>query len=226
MWPGGVVSFTFDDFPRSAWLEGGRILEGHGARGTYYAASGLLGSVGPHGRVATSADIRELLQRGHELGCHTRTHLNCAEASREVLLSEVGSNAAELRTALQGRALDSFAFPFGAASPRARRVLRRRFSTLRGIQPGINLGPLDLDALRANRIYDRVFDGDRLAALIEENRSVGGWLIFYTHDICDAPSDHGCTPAQLRDVVAQAASRSQILPVNAVSAAIRPFSRR
>ena len=28
------VSFTFDDFPRSAYLEGGRVLAERGARGT------------------------------------------------------------------------------------------------------------------------------------------------------------------------------------------------
>ena len=34
-WPGGVVSFTFDDFPRSAWVNGGAILEKYDRRGTY-----------------------------------------------------------------------------------------------------------------------------------------------------------------------------------------------
>ena len=34
------ISFTFDDFPRSAWLTGGAILERFGVRGTYYASLG------------------------------------------------------------------------------------------------------------------------------------------------------------------------------------------
>ena len=43
-WPGGVVSFTFDDFPRSAWSNGGAVLEEYDVRGTYYAAMGLAGT--------------------------------------------------------------------------------------------------------------------------------------------------------------------------------------
>ena len=43
-WPGGVVSFTFDDFPRSGWVNGGAILEDYDRRGTYYAALGMMGT--------------------------------------------------------------------------------------------------------------------------------------------------------------------------------------
>ena len=32
-----LISFTFDDFPRSALEAGGQILRAHGVRGTYYA---------------------------------------------------------------------------------------------------------------------------------------------------------------------------------------------
>src|SRR5262249_53443030 len=38
-----VVSFTFDDFPRSAALNGARILERQDARGTFYAAGAYCG---------------------------------------------------------------------------------------------------------------------------------------------------------------------------------------
>ncbi|MEJ0059741.1 MAG: hypothetical protein WDM79_09290 [Terricaulis sp.] len=30
-----ILSICFDDFPRSAGIEGARILQSHGARGTY-----------------------------------------------------------------------------------------------------------------------------------------------------------------------------------------------
>src|SRR5215469_15892880 len=43
-WPGGVVSFTFDDFPKSALATGGAILERYRARGTYYASLKLAGA--------------------------------------------------------------------------------------------------------------------------------------------------------------------------------------
>jgi peptidoglycan/xylan/chitin deacetylase (PgdA/CDA1 family) len=216
-WPGGVVSFTFDDYPRSAWLEGDRILADHGARGTFYAASGLLGTGGTQGPVATPQDLRATHEAGHEIGCHTRSHLNCAQASTVALESEVRANAAALAPHLDGRPLTSFAYPFGAVSPRAARLMRRRFSTARGIRPGINRGPIDTGELRANRIYDRDFDAGRLRSLIEENQAIGGWLIFYTHDVREQPSDYGCRPSQLAAIVAHAAEHSRILPVGDVS---------
>jgi hypothetical protein len=37
-----LISFTFDDFPRSAFVEAGSILTRYGAVGTYYASLGLM----------------------------------------------------------------------------------------------------------------------------------------------------------------------------------------
>ena len=43
-----LISFTFDDFPRSALSTGGRILEEFGAVGTYLQLIGLDGTERPH----------------------------------------------------------------------------------------------------------------------------------------------------------------------------------
>jgi peptidoglycan/xylan/chitin deacetylase (PgdA/CDA1 family) len=42
-----MISFTFDDFPRSALHVAGRILEDHGIAGTYYVSLGLMGTLTP-----------------------------------------------------------------------------------------------------------------------------------------------------------------------------------
>jgi len=41
--PGGLVSFTFDDFPKSAALNGASILEKYQARRTFYGCLGMMG---------------------------------------------------------------------------------------------------------------------------------------------------------------------------------------
>lgn len=74
---GPVVSFTFDDFPRSACSEGGAILERFGARGTYYVAAGLRNTSTELGDLFAEEDIRSLLKRGHEIGSHTFRHSSC-----------------------------------------------------------------------------------------------------------------------------------------------------
>src|ERR1041385_7997293 len=41
--PTPLISFTFDDFPKSALTTGGAILGRFGLRATYYACLGLMG---------------------------------------------------------------------------------------------------------------------------------------------------------------------------------------
>src|SRR5881394_4086832 len=69
-----LISFTFDDFPRTALHAGGDILEKYGLAGTYYAAFGLMNTEAPVGRIFSEDDLRGVLDRGHELGCHTFDH--------------------------------------------------------------------------------------------------------------------------------------------------------
>src|SRR5260370_938233 len=76
-WPGGVVSFTFDDFPKSALATGGAILERYGARGTFYASLKLAGAETILGPMFDEEDIRAAHHAGHEIACHTFTHLDC-----------------------------------------------------------------------------------------------------------------------------------------------------
>ena len=44
-----IVTFTFDDFPKSAATTGAAVLERHGWRGTYYASAGYAGGETHHG---------------------------------------------------------------------------------------------------------------------------------------------------------------------------------
>ena len=55
------ISFTFDDFPRSALANGGAILRQHGFNGTYYASFGLMGQQNSTGEIFQRADLQELI---------------------------------------------------------------------------------------------------------------------------------------------------------------------
>src|SRR5437660_1249248 len=78
---GPIVSFGFDDFPRSAYLVAGRILEAHGARGTYYTAAGLMNTANGLGDLCLVEDLNSLLEKGHELGTQTFQHSSCRAVS-------------------------------------------------------------------------------------------------------------------------------------------------
>src|SRR5437870_5577238 len=80
-WPGGVASFTFDDFPKSALTVGGAILEKYEARATYYTAMQLAGTQNHLGPMFEVDDIAAAHRAGHEIACHTFSHLGCRRAA-------------------------------------------------------------------------------------------------------------------------------------------------
>jgi len=217
-WEGGVVSFTFDDFPKSALTNGGSILANHGLRGTYYTALKLAGTQGNLGRMFDAEDVLAAHAAGHEIACHTYTHLDCCQADAASVVEEVRENGAKLSALLCGAQMTNFAYPYGAVSISAKRAVANRFASSRGTGQGINCGTVDLADLLGTRIYDCAFDRAALRALIDRTRAIGGWLIFYTHDVSDTPSEFGCKPDQLEEIVAYAAERSEVLPVRDVAA--------
>src|SRR6266436_5375910 len=79
-----LISFTFDDFPRSAIHTGGAILNRFGVAGTYYAALGLIDKLTPSGQIFSVDDLPALFEQGHELGCHTFAHCDSWGTPTEV----------------------------------------------------------------------------------------------------------------------------------------------
>lgn len=199
-----TVSFTFDDAPQSAVIEGAPVLEAEGVRGTWYLCAGLFGKDGHMGRFADADDARRLAAAGHEIACHTRDHIDCHRADDGRLLADVEVNVAALREL--GGTADHFAFPYGEVGPRAKRLLGPRYGSLRGVQAGLVRDGGDLNQLPAVGIEGD--DGQaRARAWIDRAVAQGAWLILFTHDVRDAPSPWGCTPGALGDLVRHARAR-------------------
>jgi peptidoglycan/xylan/chitin deacetylase (PgdA/CDA1 family) len=184
----GFVTFTFDDFPASALAIGGAILERYGLRGTYYAAPGLMGQESEIGKHFTLADLERGSTIGHEIANHSYAHMSCCDMEDEALIAD----SQRSNEVLAAYGVRNFAYPYGLTDLRVKRLLASRFDTCRGIVPGINGSDTDLNDLRANAIYSHR-SLDRLFDLIEENTKVGGWLVFYTHDVSEEPSRLGVT---------------------------------
>ena len=213
---GPVVSFTFDDFPRSALHTGGKILKDYGFRGTYYASMGLMGQPYSTGSQFTDEDISKLLENGHELGCHTYSHVSCRTSP-----SKFHDDAIKGRDAvaeITGRNTpQSFSYPQGHVAFRSKRLIGKEFVCCRGIFPGVNTSPADLNLLRANSVYSGGFDIEAVKRLFNENEQCNGWLIFYTHDVSDNTSPYGCTPDEFKSVVDLASKmKNLVVPVGSV----------
>ena len=214
---GPFVSFTFDDFPRTACTVGGAILKNYGVRGTYYISMGLINTSNQLGEQFRAEDLWSLAADNHELASHTFNHTSAREVSGDVFRQDVRKGKNALREIEGLNPSENFAYPYGHVTSAARRALAGETASSRGIQGGLN-GPLvELDLLRANYLYG---DGDQLDSLhqlIRENEQRKAWLIFYTHDVSVAPSPFGCTPKLLESTVRMVLdSGSTILPVAGV----------
>ena len=197
------VSFTFDDFPESAYLEGGRILAEHGARGTYFTSCRLLGQPSPSGLIASRADLPKLLQDGHELGCHTFEHLDGTRSTPAAFERSIAANRASLAETVAEADLPSvFAYPLDGPVLSVKKAVGRHFAGCRGGGQTCNSGVIDLNLLKAYFFdWKNRGDIDDVRRVLAETVAARGWLIFATHDVAAAPSAYGCTPQFFSSVV-------------------------
>lgn len=209
-----VASITFDDFPRNAWTRGRPVLDRHGVKGTYYTAGGFCGRTVEGTEFYGEADLTEIAAAGHELACHGFGHQPTPELSTEALQADAERNREFLRPFLGGDAPTSYAFPYGRVSLRTKRFMAPRFSNVRGVHPGVNVGRVDLGQLNTISLEARCWDQDRIEAAIQRVLHDRGWLVFYTHDVSESPTAYGSTPAMLDWALGRvAAARIEVLPM-------------
>lgn len=216
-----IVSFTFDDFPRSAVTKGAKILENYGVLGTFYAAGSLCGGTIEGADCFNSKDIQALAAAGHEVGCHTFSHLPVSTLTTHILRQEIVKNAAFVADNEPGYVLCNFAYPFGDVSPLRKSLLQRQFASCRGTKHGLNANRVDLGLLKAVRLYSHLIDELMISKLIDEAVTKSAWLILYTHDVDDPPSSYGCTPSLFEYAVKAATSKTEVLTVRNAIAAVR-----
>lgn len=209
-----LVSFTFDDFPLSAAENAAAILNAHGVRGTFYAATGLIGESHPLWPMATRASLPLLEADGHEIGLHTHSHKRAWEYDAEAFKADLATNEMAIRTELGTYSPETFAYPYGIGHFGHKRWLARTMRASRSVHPGINAGLIDPHFLRAFELIDCALSPAEASSLIDRAVEERGWLIFVSHDVSDEPSPFGVTPRLLESAILHAKARGAvILPV-------------
>ncbi len=210
-----MLSVCFDDFPASAALNGARILEARGARGTFFAAAGLAEQDGPCGRNFSAADLLRLAKVGHEIACHTYAHKDCARSETYEVLKDIAANRDAL--ALMGAsAPNTLAYPYGETTTALKNALPPRFSCARGVLPGLNIGRTDLAQLRAYPLFG-VNAMDRAQASLKRAARMNAWMIAFTHDVETTPSLYGTSCNDLEAFLSAAQTMGfEIAPMNEV----------
>jgi peptidoglycan/xylan/chitin deacetylase (PgdA/CDA1 family) len=114
------VVISFDDGDLSGHTTAAPLLERHGLRGQFFVVSRWIGQPG-----FMSADqLRDLVQRGHGVHSHSRTHARLPSLSAAEIDDEVQGSRADLETIL-GRPVTQFSIPGGAYDSRVIESARR-----------------------------------------------------------------------------------------------------
>jgi hypothetical protein len=207
-----MISFSFDDFPRSAGINGGKILRDFGYYGTYFISMGLLGSNSPSGRIADLSDLDVLIKDGHEIGCHTFDHFNGRKTNNSIFLDSIKKNRQSIKIAFPNYIFNCFAYPFNGPSLKLKRQVSEYFVCCRVGGNETNTKLIDLSLLKSFFIdWRNNYDIEIIKNIIDLNSSKKGWLIFSTHDVSNNPSRYGCTPQFFKEIVEYAYhSKSEI----------------
>lgn len=113
----GELALTFDDGPNPAWTP--RLLDilaRSGVHATFF-------QVGRHAQ-AEPALVRQIIAAGHQIGCHSWSHLDLSLASARCIEAEL-SRGKETLEQITGVPVRFFRPPFGARRPETLRAARR-----------------------------------------------------------------------------------------------------
>lgn len=220
-----LITFSFDDFPKSACDTGADIMDSIGAKAIYFACTGLAGKNIHTGEQFHPDDLRRLVKAGHEIGAHTHTHLDCANAPITRIMADIDHNLSQLSAMGLDQKIAHFAYPYGETTTRLKTALKDKFQTCRGILAGQNTAGADRMQLRAMELSPDTNTIDRAINAIETALTRPVWLHIFTHDVRQKPSDFGVTPATLSRV-ARAARDSGIPIVTPTEAMLRLYGAR
>jgi peptidoglycan/xylan/chitin deacetylase (PgdA/CDA1 family) len=202
-----IVSFTFDDFPDSAATIGVPILDRYDAKATFYVSGSQVDKWSDHWQGGAADNILELHRGGHEIACHTFSHVRATDLDSARLATEIEANRRCLLGLDPSMRIENFAYPYGLGSVWRKAQLAKTFRSSRGIIPGINSGVVDLQYLRSTPLINHHIDEERIDRAFDALVDTNGWLIFYGHDVASEPSPFGCTPSLLRYALDAAAKR-------------------
>lgn len=118
---GGKLVITFDDGYRDNYLTAAPILERLGLPACFFITTGFVGTNkvpwwdeewGIQSRWMSWAEVRELAQRGFELGAHTVNHPDLSEVEGPEAVEDIQESRNRLEKEV-GKPIPFFAYPFG-----------------------------------------------------------------------------------------------------------------
>ncbi len=125
--PRNLVGITFDDGYRDFLRTAVPILESFDFSATVFVVVGLLGKDNrwkhayhptPRMELLGATELRDVTERGMEVGSHSMTHANLAGLDSRMLDKEVRASR-QVLSDLLGEEVEGFCFPYGSMDPAA-----------------------------------------------------------------------------------------------------------
>jgi peptidoglycan/xylan/chitin deacetylase (PgdA/CDA1 family) len=189
---------AFDDDYAAVWEKYFDLLDRYGARVTFF----IQGDYSPFCAAAVN--------RGHEIGYHTKSHPNLLKVPRQVFFEETLGAAESFRR--RGLPLKSFAYPYGFSEPWMDETLGENYSIRRGF--GATCLIYRIYDIRSGYISSKSIDNIQyktdaefkadINAMLMTVQSDGGILPLTTHTIA-AEADWGISPDRLEYLLKTAA---------------------
>lgn len=207
--PQGVVTFTFDDAPKSVYQTAFPLLRRYNIPATLYVITDVVGT--DHWYV-TWDQIDKLSKAGWEIGDHTNTHPHLTQLNDADIISELNTSKQTLFQ--HGYQASSFAPPFGDYSDKVLSFIKARFQSNRKATNGSDEGFNDsIHPDRYNLSAYELQDTTTFSQAKERiDRAVrdGQWLIFFAHKVVkDEPTRYEYKAARLKKIARYVAKLKQ-----------------
>jgi peptidoglycan/xylan/chitin deacetylase (PgdA/CDA1 family) len=213
-----MATFTFDDVADSALTIGADILEEAAIRGTFFISTALFNYRTEHWTVLNAEGVRELHQRGHEIGLHGHAHLPVGSRSASQFADDIKRNRAMLRSIDPNILAENFAYPYGEVALARKIQLGGLVRSSRGVELGVNRGLIDTQNIRIIPLMDAMLSYAELDFYLDMVVDTNGWLVFFTHDVGDSPSPFGVSKRMLHFALEGSLRRG--IEISTVSAAL------
>lgn len=200
-----IISFSFDDCPKSATTTGAQLLEANDIRASFYITGSHCDAEFENIPQYNKEDLKKLHDNGHEIACHSFSHPRLRGRKIDDIAADLEQNRQFVANCLgadNGFKFESFAYPYGEFDIKSRNLAANHFQTARGVYRGVNKGIMDFANLRTTPLEKRRFSTSYLKSHIDDAIANNGWIIFFTHEVCDGCTDYGSTPAIMEETIA------------------------
>ena len=194
-WQRPLLSITFDDGWRSAYLNGTPLLARYNYPATFYLNPSAIDTPS----FMTSSQVDGLVAAGHEIASHGYQHFDFTTVSTSTLDDQL-KRAAAYFTQVRHQKVTQFATPFGSTDNQVEYVARQYYASLRTTDDGINTRQ-NFDPYHLLVLYiGKDTPPSKVAAAIADTQATNGWLILVYHRIdTSTEGEPVITPSQFNE---------------------------